>query len=325
VIARLVSRLTCAAGLAAARFARNTRVSQARARQRWHAQMLRWRRPRRALAAAGPRQSRSDIAVVVWQPQWHLHFLERRTREEGRGQAAASPTFTTLRELRTRFVDRAFRASDNLTRSHERAAARLRGRLGQDRRSGGATPRGPGGGEASGVVFARAASPPSVSPLARTRIANSRAVSADERRATRWGVAREFSARDRRRPAGEQAAFVAARRRTRAPSLVWRSPDATPDSPIRVTPSAQMTWRAATASPSGDVDPFATPRAPRSVPVEASTVDGARVATSSPHALNAPSPAQLRDLDPRLIDTLAEDVIRRVERRARIERERRGV
>jgi len=141
----------------------------------------------------------------------------------------------------------------------------------------------------------------------------------------RWGVAREFSARDRRRPAGEQAAFVAARRRALAPSLVWRNADATPDSPIRVTPSAQMTWRAAPASPSGDVDPFATPRAPRSVPVEASTVDVARVATSSPHALNAPSPAQLRDLDPRLIDTLAEDVIRRVERRARIERERRGV
>jgi hypothetical protein len=33
----------------------------------------------------------------------------------------------------------------------------------------------------------------------------------------------------------------------------------------------------------------------------------------------------MKDLDPRTIDRLADDVIRRVERRARIERERRRV
>jgi hypothetical protein len=58
------------------------------------------------------------------------------------------------------------------------------------------------------------------------------------------------------------------------------------------------------------------------------------------HAVSAPASAipavmaagsaraarvQISDLDPRLVDRLTDDVIRRVERRVRIERERRGL
>jgi hypothetical protein len=40
----------------------------------------------------------------------------------------------------------------------------------------------------------------------------------------------------------------------------------------------------------------------------------------------APASAiQISDLDPRFVDRLTDDVIRRVERRVRIERERRGL
>ncbi|HEV8216389.1 MAG TPA: hypothetical protein VGP95_11155 [Gemmatimonadaceae bacterium] len=47
--------------------------------------------------------------------------------------------------------------------------------------------------------------------------------------------------------------------------------------------------------------------------------------TPGTQASNVSAPAQMKDLDPRVIDRLADDVIRRVERRARIERERRGM
>jgi len=46
---------------------------------------------------------------------------------------------------------------------------------------------------------------------------------------------------------------------------------------------------------------------------------------SRPERPQARKPVSLSDLEPSFVDRLAEDVIRRVERRARIERERRGL
>ena len=48
-------------------------------------------------------------------------------------------------------------------------------------------------------------------------------------------------------------------------------------------------------------------------------------APESPAAVTRPAPRQLAQLDPALVDRLADDVIRRIEKRARIERERRGL
>jgi hypothetical protein len=326
MMARLVSRLTCAAGLAARRFARATPRSQPRGRQSWRAVMLRWRRARPALAGTGPERQRANFAGVVWQPQWHLHFIEQATHRGNRARAGRAPSFTTLRELRTTFVDRERRASGNSTRSYERTAPRLRGRQAPDQRDAKAGARRSMVGVASEIVFTRAAGPSRLSPLGRTIAANPRLVSDDERRPVRLGAVREFAALERRRPVGEQsAAFVTARRTTLAPLVAWRSADATLASRARVAPSAQMSWRAAQASPSGDVEVFGPTRAARSAPEEPSAVDNARVMASSPQAPNASLPVQMKDLDPRVIDRLTDDVIRRVERRARIERERRGV
>jgi hypothetical protein len=129
----------------------------------------------------------------------------------------------------------------------------------------------------------------------------------------------------RRRGDGDRATFAATRRPPLATSIVWRDADATPARRVRVVPSPQMTWRGAPTSPSGDVELLRPRSAPALAPAEPFVVVGARAVTSSVEAPSAPSPVQMRELDPRVIDRLADDVIRRVERRARIERERRGV
>lgn len=58
-----------------------------------------------------------------------------------------------------------------------------------------------------------------------------------------------------------------------------------------------------------------------------STAAGTTVAQSpsQPERALMRKPVSFSDLEPTAVDRLAEDVIRRVERRARIERERRGL
>jgi hypothetical protein len=325
VTARAVPPLLCVAGLAAARLAKGAPRSRPRVRQSWHGMILRWRRVRRAFARSGTERSRAYAGTVVWQPQRHLHFVERTTQGGNRARAGGSPSFRTLRELRTTVVDRDPRAPGNVTRSYEPGAPGTRGRPGLDGRGGGGVARRMVG-IASDIVFARTVRLSRVASFGCGQTDNPKSLSHVERRALRWSAAREFPALERRRPVGEQStAFVAARRRALVPSLVWRSAEATPASRIHVASSAQMTWRAAPASPSADVDLFRAARATSSAPVVISASDDAKVMTASTLAPNASSPIQTKDLDPRVIDRLADDVIRRVERRARIERERRGV
>lgn len=90
------------------------------------------------------------------------------------------------------------------------------------------------------------------------------------------------------------------------PELVWRK--ATPPEPeeaVHPAVAAQgLTREAAVAATASQTRPPALP---------------------APEALPLRRPTMLSDLDPNLVDRLADDVIRRVERRARIERERRGL
>ena len=92
---------------------------------------------------------------------------------------------------------------------------------------------------------------------------------------------------------------------------------------VRVVPAAPMTWRSAAQTP---VDaPLASRVAAAPVVAATPLPDGNSVSRGQSAVHSAAAPAPIAELDPRVMDRLADDVIRRVERRARIERERRGV
>ena len=88
----------------------------------------------------------------------------------------------------------------------------------------------------------------------------------------------------------------------------------------------ELLWRraarAATPSAAGDPDSDAPPPVARSAPRSFPP----REASAEPSASALrPAPRPLTQLDPALFDRLADDVIRRIEKRARIERDRRGL
>jgi hypothetical protein len=113
----------------------------------------------------------------------------------------------------------------------------------------------------------------------------------------------------------------------RASPAATREPDVVTPQPIEASrPAMALAWR----------------KAPRTFHEEAAAEESGGVARKSsgrspqrPEIVPAPPAAQVRAtaaeamrlmaLDPKLIDRLADDVVRRVEKRARIERERRGL
>jgi hypothetical protein len=90
----------------------------------------------------------------------------------------------------------------------------------------------------------------------------------------------------------------------RSPDLVWSASRGAPAGTSVVAPPA-----AASAWPS---------RPPRSVPELVTAVE-------TPPSVASAGAARITALDPALVDRLTDDVIRQVERRVRIERERRGI
>ena len=108
-----------------------------------------------------------------------------------------------------------------------------------------------------------------------------------------------------RTPARDEVAAARTALPVRAPELAWRAPPArSPQDPdfarILMHPP-----RAGSSEPSASTAIAARPVVPSIAP--------------------AAPPVRATSLDPALVDRLADDVIRRVERRARIERERRGL
>jgi hypothetical protein len=104
--------------------------------------------------------------------------------------------------------------------------------------------------------------------------------------------------------ADTREALLPAVRARRPVPLVWRSAGPDPSRPP-ASPGREMTASLPWPSPPGRVGPLAVvPEGDRARP---------RV------------PVRAADLEPGVLDRLADDVIRRVERRARIERERRGL
>lgn len=93
---------------------------------------------------------------------------------------------------------------------------------------------------------------------------------------------------------------------SRAPELIWRKePTSRKDAPGDAASS----------------EPQVAGRPPTATAADTTVTQS----SSQPERPPSPKPVSLSDLEPSFVDRLAEDVIRRVERRARIERERRGL
>jgi hypothetical protein len=288
--------------------------------------MLRWRRARNP--ERGPRTEparRGD--TVLWQPRWHLQFLQQSASASDRGRAGGAPRLATLRELRTIFVYRNRDSAESPRRAAvERPTRRLRARRDVDRRADEPMARATMRGAASGVVPARLDNLSQASPLERAkRRAGQRRPASDAHMVAPATVRHVMAPANRRRVSDVPPALAVARHRPMAPALDWRGAAPANAPRVRAVASAPMTWRSTAPSAPGDVEFPRERSAATSAAAEASVAASPRAAAPVAVVPSAPSPAQMKELDPRMIDRLADDVIRRVERRARIERERRGV
>ena len=312
--ARIRTHRIAFAALHAARRWRRVRGAVARSRAAWMPLALRWRRPRsvaptarsRARAPASEAAIRQGVAHAMPRPgierlvRERLHFAtatheaRSRLREHERLAVATTSRETyALRELarpRDSSVTRSWRARSGMRMQRVEI-------LGA-RRAGPAltAPRGQAG-EAAPRLFPGGVTR-DAAPMMRPRPMRAR-----QDRGVGSGAAMQRRVAHAAASAPVPAAAVAALQRT-AP-LAWRQRDSGGD-------GKSVTVR----------DP--APALRESIAARAESA--ARPATRSPAPAVSPSPPPaMPRLDAAFVDRLAEDVIRRVEKRARIERERRGL
>jgi hypothetical protein len=305
---RVRGALPLAARAAAARFA-SPRGKARGPRDAWRPVALRWRSRRRRPENLRARHT-TAAAQAVWLPQFHLHFSACVRERIGRGSPPGFPAAASIHDARRIVFDRQWTSI---------RAATLALHLLRTYRS----PR-----TQAGMAAAHAFRPLGAPPIA-PRLADRPRRSLFER--TQEGV-RAGVPRDARPP-------VAARPRipprepqvSRRPSLAFghavarRSPESAA-SPVRLGRLAELVWRAAPQPPMSVADegprvdlPASSHQAPaRSFP-------GPETAAAPPPRAARVAAPQVMSLDPGLLDRLADDVIRRIEKRARIERERRGL
>jgi hypothetical protein len=288
--------------------------------------MLRWRRARRAIGGLRHEPSRLATAVVS-QPHWHLHLAHHTVIQANRRRAAGAAAMPTLRQLRSAAVDRQSGARDGAPRAAaEPPVHRLRAARAREERSDEDATQTPRLGVSSAVLVRRAervASSPALGRVQSRRVQSSAAADVKTMSVT---AARAFPATTARRRVGAPpAAFAGVPHRSVAPSIVWRNAARATDARVREMPPARMTWRALPQASSSDHEVFTRRKAPSTVMTDMPVTIAAREPTSRAAAQSSLSSVQATDLDQRTIDRLADDVIRRVERRSRIERERRGV
>ena len=308
------------ASIAASRFAARSRNGRG-PRDPWHALALRWRQRRggRPSMAIG----RAPVAVSnLWLPQFHLHFgpepREWRHPKAPRGRTPMARVYEATRIVLNQYW------------TTRRAAAPVVQSRGRQRtgRGGGASPFPVRTIHALVPVRARAAwSPrvasraPSTAPSVRARLFQRtvnivRHVASDER-------ASSFKSRKRVR----QPWLQMLRPRILAQSIAAPNPSLEGASSNMIPRrSPDLAWR--TASRLGAMSTAG--EGPRTSVQTSSLREPAQAidAQATPGAAarrpeRAPA-LQISDLAPALVDRLTDDVIRRVERRVRIERERRG-
>jgi hypothetical protein len=108
-------------------------------------------------------------------------------------------------------------------------------------------------------------------------------------------------------------------------NVIPRSHDGT-DSQVRLGHPPGLVWRRELRPPIGVANEEPSPGLPASFHrAPASAVPAPETTPAAPSLPARPATPQLASLEPALLDRLADDVIRRVERRVRIDRERRGL
>lgn len=312
---------TCVASAAASRWARARSRASVRTRRSWQCIALRWRRMMRVAGGAQPLLTRAS-QTTVWRSHWHLHFRPRETERPDRSPSATLMGGAHFIERHTAFVRHDVR--ERVRRIVvERPLLRRAPRL--DRSGAPARPSSTTILRSPAVVSHRTvanARRPSLVQHASDRATEPRSTTTP--RATVPASVPQSRIPARRRPGGPQATELPVSRRTAlTPSRVLRV-DGTSGSRMRVVPAAHITWRTSPSS-LGELELPRPSRTTTGTPSAAPFTDSTPRTTAQAVASVAAAPVQIKDLDPRVIDRLADDVIRRVERRERIERERRGV
>lgn len=318
-------RMALRARSAAVCFARRG-VEKGERRRAWMSATMRWRQ-RRTTAPPPPRgwQRGAAASTTIWVPSFHCHFGALAGDRVERPMPAASRPGVRTHRPRTIVVHRQFEtvrlgAAPTPFRREQRVSrvfAIARSAAGKAHAVG-VTPARSSSAVPAHELPSRGASRQHAMPLARpAAIARRTFAREPERQPTRpdrRSHAREVPLAHRHpatpgadAPHRHRGASPAPPRLDRAPELVWRR--AAPTAKLHVGDGAGFESAA----------PHSTSRpAARSLPPRETLP--APVAPAS-----RPAPQQLTQLDPALVDRLADDVIRRIEKRARIERDRRGL
>jgi hypothetical protein len=303
--------LVLAAHMAASRFAsaRRRLASPAHPREAWLPVALRWRRSRKRQANERTAAAKAPgTATATWLANVHLHFAITRAADRTRHEVVH---WLARDERRTLLTRRSATLQTATLMMHARRAPRAPRSLPE----GGATkmraPR-------IAAVFARPRPVPAPS-IARIVDRTQRLLVDTMQRQLRvrssatYEHAFHATERQTRMHSRELRTF----RLIRSAAAAARPSPASPPPPPALAPPPELVWRSA-PRPAGDVA-GETPRGASSRPVK--TQEAAP--ETPPRAARAA--LRINDLDPALLDRLTDDVIRRVERRVRIERERRGL
>ena len=265
--------------------------------RKWRPLSLYWRRRRKAPARMFRRNAaRPAITRVTWFPQFHFHFATHITTNKSGGQAILP---VLLRSIETRTgrhdrTDRTFRTS-----TYSYFAQRLFDRTNTTLQKSSTSLVH----HSKHIVF-RAISTQTIAQRSSiyreiARIATRQVLQKEMRAHTRELATLRFRERDH-----FHTKSIASSLPIRPPELVWR----------RERQLEKQRMESAAENPR--VIP--SPASFRAAVAEAEVAQQVR-------PMVARAATQTTSIDPALIDRLTEDVIRRVEKRARIERERRGL
>lgn len=322
------SRVRLRAKAAAARFAEGMPSARRRGESAWPRVALRWRR-RRLRPRATHRGDTTRVHTSVLQPHVHVHPYPPGERIAWRDRGhhltgLPERRFGIVRELRVRTRVLAESPAIHVWRTRERVHAHAP----IESSAAMLTRRSTGTARARGVTLVASAALPVSRALAASRRVDWARPSVS---AHRLGISRTA-----RREAVVQEPLVHRTPRSRPILVLESAADRRPqrsgvtrvESRRRPMPPAQIVWREGAGPRRSAPDVIAhaasasssVTRGSRSSPI----VDDAGVnetfAARPRHAA-----VGLADFEPGLIDRLTDDVIRRVERRVRIERERRGI
>lgn len=332
---RTCGALLLAARLAASRFTAG-RGKARRLRGVWLPISLRWRSTRRRIEnnRAG-RAGATAMARSVWLPQFHLHFdvpASDRTRHD---ESAGITALAAIREARRIVINRYWTSIRAATLTMQSPRAHRLPHLFH-----------------AGVVAVPKVHPsvaavrrwplsPMLSTIVRPSADRSRPhvieprPSADRSRprlveAIRNAVSPRTSSVERtqsfdtRAPIRPRELPAFRPRSSSVADAARRDPAASTPSPPKSVRPPELVYRRELRARTQTIDEQSHPSPTASSPgSSACSIAPETSADATPRAIRAP--LRVTDLDPGLLDRLTDDVIRRVERRVRIERERRGL